>query len=152
MNKRLTFCPICGNPAEEIVVGEVYKYVTDAGEVIGYGHPGGEPGLSLHAEGAKYNVVELGEYDRAPASKPCGKCLKLIAAQRLGFGEEVKRGGVYWMCEECGLHGVVIAKDSRGFSAQARASVGIKPPNKVRVKFRRCEDHDSEEEHRELMH
>lgn len=145
-NKRMTYCPVCNGNAEEVVVGDVIRYVGPNGEVFGYGHPGGVLSQELLKQGIKYVAVPLEDHEKAPGSHPCPDCAAGIAMQRKRNELEVIKGGLHWYCVQCRSHGVVVAGDSKGFSAQVRGASGVQPPNQLGVKFTNCQQHAAEDD------
>ena len=149
---HLTYCPVCGFDAEELTVGEVMKYYTESGELLGYGHPGGSLAHALIECDVKYNTIPLDVTERAPAGEPCADCAADIALQRAEFKVEVEKGGIHWHCDSCGLWGVIAHNDSRGFSAGVRQRSGVKPPTHIGVNFNYCKLHESEEDPSGTIH
>lgn len=142
-----TFCPICLQSGEELVIGEVYRYVGEEDKfVYGYDHAGGPLGRALTEDRVPYIATKLQPHERAPGSAPCAACDKRIEVQRKIFNAEVEAGGLHWTCEECGLFGVIVRNDSLGFCAATRGAAGVEPPNQLGVRFDRCEQHESEED------
>ena len=143
---RQTFCPLYKGDSDELVIGDVVRYVSPEGEELGYGHPGGLLAQALIHDETPYEVEELEDHERAPGGVFCDDCSAMISEQRVRFTREVISGGVHWSCDECGKFGIIIANDSRGFAADTRGAVGVKPPNQLGVKFDRCIQHQSEED------
>jgi len=142
----LTYCPMCGERGDELVIGEVYKYIGEHGENFGYGHAGGELAQALMLEGVKYIAHPLGDNEPAPGGHVCSDCSAEIAHQQKQFEAEVIRGGLHWTCEDCGQFGVIINDDSLGFCAATRGAAGVKPPNQLGVRFSDCEQHQTVED------
>jgi len=140
-----TFCPLCGFDAEELTVGTVLKYYSESGELLGYGHPGGVFAQDLITKDVLYTTTPLDDSERAPAGGPCVDCAEDISNQRAEFKDEVEKGGLHWHCTECGLWGVIIHNDSKGFAAGVRKQAGIAPPAHLGVKFINCSQHAAED-------
>ncbi len=141
---------MCKGLADEIVVGDVYRYIVE-GEIVGYDHPARFIGPMLKEHGTEYVAELLPEGDRVPASHVCGECQARAEDQKEEFREEIERGGLRWHCEECGGAGIVVHDDSQGFSKGVREHMGIQPPLHVTVSFTRCEQHASEEDPHETV-
>ena len=139
----LTYCPVCNENGEEIVIGEVYKYFGEDGELFGYGHPGGVLGQALCHDETPYVTVPLKDNEKAPGSHPCSNCHADIRLQQKRFEAEVVAGGLHWACEECGKFGVIVKDDSLGFCSTTRGAAGVQPPNQLGVRFNYCTQHES---------
>ena len=139
----LTFCPMCGERGEEIVIGEVYRYIGEGGRLLGYGHPGGVLAQALINDKVDYIAVPLEEHEEAPGGHACSNCSARIALQQKRFEAEVIAGGLHWSCEQCGRFGVIVKDDSLGFCAATRGAAGVQPPNQLGVRFSDCEQHVS---------
>lgn len=137
----MTYCPLCYAEGDEIVVGEVYKYIDEDGELIGYGHPGGVLAQALISDETPYVASPIKPDETVPGGTPCSNCAADIKMSQKKFEAEVIAGGLHWACEECGKFGVIIKDDSIGFCAATRGAAGVQPPNQLGVRFDRCEQH-----------
>lgn len=138
-----TYCPMCYEPSEEVVVGEVFRYIDKHGKLIGYGYPGGILGLELTEYEVDYTVESV-DGERLPGGHPCSNCQAEIQHHRKECEAEVIRGGLHWQCTMCGLFGVIMHNDSQGFCKEVRAAAGVQPPQQFGVKFSNCWQHQTE--------
>lgn len=138
-----TYCPMCEEPSEEVVVGEVFRYIDKRGKVIGYDHPGGKLGNELTIHDVTY-TFELVDGDRLPGGQPCPDCVARIAQHRKECEYEVVQGGLHWQCAMCRKFGVIVHNDSQGFCKDVRNAAGVQPPQQFGVKFSNCWQHQTE--------
>ena len=139
----MTYCPLCHAAGNDIVIGEVYKYIDEDGDLIGYGHPGGVLAQALISDETPYVASPIKSDEKVPSGEPCSDCAADIKMRQKKFEAEVVAGGLHWACEECGLFGVIVKNDSIGFCAATRDAAGVQPPNQLGVRFDRCEQHES---------
>lgn len=142
----LTYCPVCGDRGDELVIGEVYKYTNENDELLGYGHPGGVLAQALIGDGVEYVAVPLEDNEPAPGGHACDNCSAEIRMQQKRFEAEVIAGGLHWSCTMCNKFGVIVKDDSRGFCSATRGAAGVQPPNQLGVRFDHCDQHASEED------
>ena len=134
---------MCDDPSEEVVVGEVFRYIDKRGKLIGYDHPGGVLGYELTEHGVEYTTEEV-DGGRVPGGQPCSNCKARIQQHRKECEAEVIKGGLHWHCAMCGLFGVIIHNDSRGFCKDVRKQAGVLPPQQFGVKFSNCWQHQTD--------
>lgn len=147
VNVYQTYCRMCQSHAEELIIGDVYRYFdAKSGDLIGLDHPGGWLAQYLIDIEVEYNAVRVPLYERLPTSDYCSDCQAEIDHQQAEFMQEVERGGVRWTCEMCTKKGIVIANDSQGFSKAVRDSMQIFAPEMVTVKFNNCGQHAAEDD------
>lgn len=142
-----TFCRMCGADAEELVLGEVYRYLNpETGKLIGLDHPGGWLSQYLLDIDMKYDAEVVPNGERLPTENYCSDCQAEIDFQQAQFRKEVEDGGVRWTCSMCIKSGIVVAHDSQGFSKAVREQMDVPPPDVVTVKFNNCEQHEAEDD------
>lgn len=143
----MTYCRMCGEHADEAIIGDVYKYTDDEGTVYGYDHAGGWLSQYLLDIGVGYEATLVPDTERLPTNEYCQRCQDRIDAEQIEFMEEIERGGVRWMCEVCHQAGIVVRDDSQGFSKAVREQMQVFAPEHVTVKFNSCRQHACEGDH-----
>ena len=147
-----TYCPMCLNEGDELVLGLTVRYLSKDGELLAYGHPGGEVAKYLMDIGKEYDFEVVDESELLPAIDICSNCKDLLDQQALQFAKDVAAGGVRWFCDVCKKAGVIMANDSKGFCNHVRKETKIFAPDIVTVKFNKCEQHASiEDVHTEVQ-
>ena len=130
INPRLTFCTNCGGDAEELMlIGNQTKvYRCNSCDTIHYGSVYKKECQNCGNENWSFDH-DLVDNEKLPASEPCEKCKNV--------DEEVKNGGVYWKCRDCGSKGAV--KADAQLSIDVREKMGISAPDPCGVEFNKDE-------------
>lgn len=147
----LTFCSMCGEQTDEVVLDDVYKYFHQ-GDLLALDHPGGPVSQYLIDIGVDYTAELVEEDEQLPASKYCPDCEDEIEVQKTEFLEELEKGGVRWHCVECFKTGIIVANDSLGFSQAIREEMDRPAPQMVDVRFSSCSQHAAEDDPDPTVH
>lgn len=138
LDPRLLYCPRCAkNTNGEIGVGHVRLGVTKSGKRIVFNR--GAHKRAAPVDDPFVTITDLPEHEKVCGVSLCDPCKKEVAA----FKEEVEeRGGVHFLCQQCGVQGVVkgsapAATETRDqVSKQTGADYLNRDP--VTKKFRGC--------------
>jgi hypothetical protein len=129
VNPKLTYCGRCGGPGSELVlVGAdewVYTCSSCSTTVFGYGSgtcPKCQETRTLN------RVRKMEDNEKLPGGL-CEACEKEVAEHKA----VVEAGGVYFMCEDCGVEGVI--KGTAPLAKMAREKLKVEAPKPLGVKF-----------------
>jgi len=127
-----TFCPRCGRDSDTkiAVTPENAKYKCPECGSIHYGIPKqrGPHRTCFRCEllfGDNWVPAALADWERIPSDNICTVCEEEIAKME----DTVKRGGVYWRCEDCSTTGTFPPDHS--IAIEARKKLGAPAPDKL---------------------
>ncbi len=133
-----TYCPICGEDADELTIGVLFKAHLSNGQ---YAYSDKAQMSKANKSIRESNLTKDGnwihveEHEKVPASQPCKTCQQVITA---GY-KIVAEGGIFVHCTECGMQAV--AKADSKIAIQIRKTNNIQAPNHVGCKIT-CADHN----------
>lgn len=115
LNPHLTVCPQCGQDGNEIMLIGSRENVMQcaACKVTIFGHRASEPCPKCKDRGPHSLIRKIEEHEKLPGSI-CDACRK----ERDEHRREVRAGGVYFKCSDCGVTGVI--KGSSDFAKHVR--------------------------------
>lgn len=134
VNPRCTFCPNCGQDANEITLlgAENRKWTCNNCDQMHIGYFAKCQKCGSHDRGA---FTEISEHERLPASQPCDKCQEFDRVA----GEAFESGGIIIQCKICG--GKAVIRGTTDMAIRAREHSGISAPNPLGVELDKCEQH-----------
>lgn len=134
VNPKLTFCPSCGQDANELVlVGKQdYKWTCNHCSQM---HIGYFPKCQKCGSCDRGSRIEITEHERLPASQPCDECQEFNKVANEAF----KSGGIIIRCKVCG--GQAVIKGTTDMAIRTREHSGIFAPNPVGLELDSCEQH-----------
>lgn len=137
LDPHLTYCLRCGGETNELTIGHLKLATLRDGRKFFYNYGKKKQALADIGvfESDVIDTRDVEEYEKVPASQPCDACQKEIALHK----EEVRKGGVYFRCKECGKSGVIRAEAE--FSKMVREEGHIAPPDPIGVEFDKCSQH-----------
>lgn len=116
LNPIITICPICYEQTEEIALAgnsDIYECNNCHEKIISY------PGKKIECKCGNIKTILSPdnfkllrkfdtEKDEVYSQQPCDKCKKILEEQE----EQIKNGGIYFRCKNCGSNGVIKAGET----------------------------------------
>ena len=131
LNPHMTYCPRCGEDAEEIILLGANDNLYRCG--CGKSYVGKSSIVCKSCRTRMKFERQIRESEKLPASDICNKCKDADKAVR----KEVERGGIYWHCVDCGAAGAI--KAEHPMSASVRKHMKISAPKPCGVEFTKKE-------------
>lgn len=128
---RQTFCQRCGRNAGEITLldGQDTLYRCESGE---HNHIGLPQNRKCDPCGVRTTFIKIRKIEpseRLPAPDPCAICAEELAE----WDAEIKKGGAYFKCMDCGAHGVLLADSD--LAKAVRKKLKIRPPEPAAIQI-----------------
>lgn len=141
VSPRTTYCPVCGAETNKKAYGWIRRAILpDGGRVFATKgkEAEAENGLLKNKRLTFANLLHWEDVppgESIPLNAPCEKCQAQAQANR----EEVARGGLFFICEECTTSGVL--SHTSEYAKETRERLGKPPPELLRITFHTCEQH-----------